>query len=162
MLPFAPERLSMMTTCFHVSVIFWPISRARKSDVPPGGYGMIQRIGFTGYSCAGAVSGAAAPARASRSRHRRWRFNWPNMGAPSFADARVCRTAIVVQWHGLGNPGEKSRVGSLEEVVHQEAHRDEEDDEVGHGQLPEAGRDAALAHVHDEKRSPIFRTDHRV
>src|SRR4051794_4454466 len=58
MLPFAPERLSMRTGCFQTSVSFCPMMRARKSEVPPVGYGMIQRIGFEGYSCASSAAGA--------------------------------------------------------------------------------------------------------
>src|SRR5689334_37268 len=63
MLPLAPERLSTSTDCHHASVNLMPTSRARMSEVPPGGYGMMKRTGLEGYDAAGLPAvWAAAPA----------------------------------------------------------------------------------------------------
>ena len=52
----APGRLSMMSCWFHASVNFWPIMRARMSEVPLGGTGRIMRMDFAGQPCAWAGS----------------------------------------------------------------------------------------------------------
>src|SRR6185503_10949286 len=63
--PAAPGRLSITTGCPHFSVSLGPISRARMSEVPPGGNGTTMRIGLAGKLCAGAGCANAKTASAA-------------------------------------------------------------------------------------------------
>jgi hypothetical protein len=65
--PFAPARFSTITVRPKLSVSFCAIRRAARA-VPPGGWGTMTRIDFTGYDCASAgcnepASSSANPAR---------------------------------------------------------------------------------------------------
>src|SRR5258706_2196959 len=55
-MPPAPERLSMATGTFHLSLIISPISRAKKSALLPGVCGTMTRTGFKGNSVLGALA----------------------------------------------------------------------------------------------------------
>src|SRR6185503_12347084 len=68
MLPPAPARLSITICCPNRSVSFCATGRMMRSDAPPGGNGMISRIGLAGYCCATAcmLHAASAPARKTR------------------------------------------------------------------------------------------------
>src|SRR5712672_2669736 len=54
MIPFAPDRLSMMTGLPKDSESFWVITRPKMSAGPPAGNGTTSLIGLVGYDCANA------------------------------------------------------------------------------------------------------------
>src|SRR5688572_4902148 len=72
MVPPPPPRLSTMTCEPNASVSLCDVILARISVVPPGGKGVIRRMGFVGYACAKALAAMlisaaiAAPAAAQR------------------------------------------------------------------------------------------------
>src|SRR5512134_753486 len=58
--PLAPARLSTTTVCPKLSVSFCPTARPIVSGPPAAAVGMISRMGFAGYCCAGAATASAA------------------------------------------------------------------------------------------------------
>src|SRR5687767_11913561 len=68
MMPPALGRLSAITCCFQVSVIFWPMTRADTSTVLPAEKPMTTRIGREGYVDTGSAAGAAAGNAAAATR----------------------------------------------------------------------------------------------
>src|SRR5438445_434080 len=72
-----PPLFSTTTACPNVSCSLGASERARMSEVPPGGYGTMIRMGFAGQGCA-----QAAPARASAARPRTMGRNMRSMIPP--------------------------------------------------------------------------------
>src|SRR3979490_2500932 len=96
MIVMAPGRVSTMTGCPQLSVIFCPITRASTSVDPPGANGTMILIGLSGYLSAGDCAAALVAARTAAA--------MPQTNARTVGPRRATRRLSTLLSLGLVGP----------------------------------------------------------